>query len=77
MKAAHIWSLLAGIQFVALPLYWQVPVPLLIAILIFAGLATFYLGLAITAPLVGHATWHAYRAVVAPITSSPSPAAIG
>jgi len=49
----------------------------LIAILIFAGLATFYLGLAITAPLVGHATWHAYREVVAPITSSPSPAAIG
>jgi transglutaminase-like putative cysteine protease len=35
MKATHIWSLLAGIQFVALPLYWQVPVPLLIAILIF------------------------------------------
>jgi len=38
----------------------------LIAVLIFAGLASFYLGLAITGPLVGHATWHAYRAVVAP-----------
>ncbi|MDH3287375.1 MAG: DUF2189 domain-containing protein [Betaproteobacteria bacterium] len=38
----------------------------LIAALVFAGLATFYLGLALTGPLVGHATWHAYRAAVAP-----------
>ncbi len=38
----------------------------LIVTLIFAGLATFYVGLAITAPLIGHATWHAYRALVAP-----------
>lgn len=49
----------------------------LIATLIFAGLATFYVGLAVTGPLVGHATWHAYRAVVAPVTSPPSPAAAG
>jgi uncharacterized membrane protein len=25
------------------------------------GLITFYLGLAIALPLIGHATWHAYR----------------
>ncbi|UCF75276.1 MAG: hypothetical protein JSU71_13720, partial [Betaproteobacteria bacterium] len=47
---------------------------MLIGTLIFAGLATFYIGLALTGPLVGHATWHAYRAVVAPVTSPPSPA---
>ncbi|MGF1641894.1 MAG: DUF2189 domain-containing protein [Rhodospirillales bacterium] len=28
------------------------------------GLATFYVGLAITLPLIGHASWHAYRAVI-------------
>jgi uncharacterized membrane protein len=36
----------------------------LIAIITAAGLLTFYLGLAITFPLVGHATWHAYRDLV-------------
>lgn len=49
----------------------------LIAGLIFAGLASFYLGLAITGPLVGHATWHAYRAVVGPATSPTAPAGAG
>jgi uncharacterized membrane protein len=29
-----------------------------------AGLAAGYVGLAVTLPLVGHATWHAYRAVI-------------
>ncbi len=28
------------------------------------GLATFYLGLAIALPLIGHATWHAYKDLV-------------
>ena len=28
------------------------------------GLVTFYLGLAIALPLIGHATWHAYRSLV-------------
>lgn len=37
----------------------------LVALLTAAGIATAFLGLAITFPLVGHATWHAYRAVVA------------
>ena len=31
-----------------------------------AGLVTGYVGLAVTLPLVGHATWHAYRAIVRP-----------
>ena len=30
------------------------------------GMAAFYIGLAITLPIAGHATWHAYRAMVAP-----------
>lgn len=29
-----------------------------------AGLVTFYLGLIVTLPLIGHATWHAYRDLV-------------
>jgi uncharacterized membrane protein len=28
------------------------------------GLITFYLGLAIALPLIGHASWHAYRDLV-------------
>ncbi|GAB3117947.1 DUF2189 domain-containing protein [Novispirillum itersonii] len=28
------------------------------------GLATFFIGLAISLPLIGHASWHAYRAMV-------------
>lgn len=30
------------------------------------GFATWYLGLIVTMPLIGHATWHAYRDVVGP-----------
>jgi uncharacterized membrane protein len=30
------------------------------------GMAVFYVGLVITLPLAGHATWHAYRAVIRP-----------
>ncbi|MEX2630127.1 MAG: DUF2189 domain-containing protein [Tistlia sp.] len=42
----------------------------LIVLFIGAGLATFYLGLIVTLPIVGHATWHAYRDLVA----APEPA---
>ncbi len=37
----------------------------LIVVFIAFGLVTLYLGLAITLPLVGHASWHAYRDLVA------------
>lgn len=37
-----------------------------IALLIGVGLATFYVGLIVTVPVIGHATWHAYRDVVKP-----------
>ncbi|MDX1541687.1 MAG: DUF2189 domain-containing protein [Geminicoccaceae bacterium] len=36
----------------------------LIVLFIAAGLITFYLGLIVALPLIGHATWHAYRDVV-------------
>jgi len=36
----------------------------LIVMFIGLGLATFYVGLAIAMPLVGHATWHAYRDLI-------------
>ncbi|WP_269533497.1 DUF2189 domain-containing protein [Chitinimonas sp. BJYL2] len=37
---------------------------LCIVVLVLAGFALFGLGIIVTAPLVGHATWHAYRALV-------------
>jgi uncharacterized membrane protein len=37
----------------------------LIVIFTAAGIATLFVGLAITMPLIGHATWHAYRDLVA------------
>ena len=36
----------------------------LIAFLVAAGCATFFVGLAVVFPLIGHATWHAYREIV-------------
>jgi len=41
-------------------LLWAV----LIALFTAAGIATLFLGLIITFPLIGHATWHAYRALI-------------
>jgi uncharacterized membrane protein len=37
---------------------------LLIVLLTAAGLATWFVGLAIAIPVIGHATWHAYRDLV-------------
>lgn len=38
----------------------------LIVVFTAAGLLTAYIGLAVTLPLIGHASWHAYRAVIRP-----------
>lgn len=38
----------------------------LIVMFVGVGIATFYVGLIVTMPLIGHATWHAYRDLVAP-----------
>jgi uncharacterized membrane protein len=37
----------------------------IIVVFTLAGLVTLYLGLIITLPLIGHASWHAYRDIVA------------
>jgi uncharacterized membrane protein len=37
----------------------------LIVVFSLAGLVTLYLGLIVTLPLIGHASWHAYRDIVA------------
>ena len=39
---------------------------LIVAILLVAGSLPLFLGLAVVVPLLGHATWHLYRKVVAP-----------
>jgi uncharacterized membrane protein len=36
----------------------------LIVLFTAAGLLTAYVGLAVTLPLIGHASWHAYRALI-------------
>ncbi len=41
---------------------WAATIVLITAV----GMATFFLGLAIAMPLVGHASWHAYRDLVEP-----------
>jgi len=38
---------------------------LLIVLVIGAGFATFFVGLVVAVPVVGHATWHAYKSLVA------------
>jgi uncharacterized membrane protein len=50
----------------AVALNWRVMAgwAALIALFGAAGIGTFYLGLAVTLPLIGHATWHAYRDLV-------------
>ena len=39
---------------------------LIVAMLLVVGFATFFLGLAVIVPVLGHATWHLYRKVIVP-----------
>jgi uncharacterized membrane protein len=43
-----------------------------IALLTALGFALFYLGLIVVVPVIGHATWHAYRDLVGPPVTAPS-----
>ncbi|MDP2822881.1 MAG: hypothetical protein Q8O52_09420 [Sulfuritalea sp.] len=61
---ATLASFLALVRNLPLMLVWGALVVLLTAI----GIATAFLGLIVTMPLVGHATWHAYRALIEPQT---------
>ncbi|MFZ4809567.1 MAG: DUF2189 domain-containing protein [Hyphomicrobiaceae bacterium] len=52
------------------------PVPMLgfaalIVIALVAGMVPFFLGLFIVVPVFGHATWHLYRRVIAPMPGKP------
>ena len=58
--AAGITSLKAFAANVPAMIVWGV----VIVVLVGAGFALAFVWLAITVPLVGHATWHAYRALV-------------
>lgn len=44
----------------------------LIVIFAAAGLVSFYIGLTIILPLIGHASWHAYRATIRPQAEATS-----
>jgi len=35
-----------------------------IAVLIAVGLGLFFIGLAVALPIIGHASWHAYREII-------------
>ncbi len=59
---AMLGSFLALVRNVPAMLVWGALIVLLTAI----GIATALVGLVVTMPLVGHATWHAYRALIEP-----------
>jgi uncharacterized membrane protein len=47
----------------------------MVVLLIGVGIGTFFLGLIVTLPMVGHATWHLYRKVVVVPADDETPAA--
>jgi uncharacterized membrane protein len=59
---AVIASFASVVRNIPAMLLWAV----LIVVLTMIGFATLFIGLIITAPLIGHATWHAYRHLVEP-----------
>ncbi len=61
---AMIASFLTLTRNLPLMLVWAA----LIVLLTVVGFATGFLGLIVTMPLVGHGTWHAYRALIEPQT---------
>ena len=63
-----IASFLALVRNPLVLLFWGFLVSLLIA----GGILLGYLGLIFTGPLVGHATWHAFRALIVPVIEPES-----
>jgi uncharacterized membrane protein len=59
---AAIASVIACARNPVAMLLWGAAIVLLVGV----GFATYFVGLVVTLPLVGHATWHAYRELVAP-----------
>jgi uncharacterized membrane protein len=60
MVTAIVTSFNAVLRNKAVMLLWA----LLIAVAVIVGMVTAFIGLAITMPLIGHATWHAYRETI-------------
>jgi uncharacterized membrane protein len=60
MAEAIATSFTASVMNIRAMAVWAV----LVAMLVGAGMAFFFIGLAITLPLVGLASWHAYKAVI-------------
>ncbi|MDP2822282.1 MAG: DUF2189 domain-containing protein [Sulfuritalea sp.] len=60
---AMLASFLALVRNLPAMLIWAA----LIVLLTVAGIALGFVGLIVTMPLVGHATWHAYRALIEPL----------
>lgn len=50
---------------------------LLIVVIIGIGFATFFVGLVVAVPLIGHATWHAYKSLVADVRDPSDRTCIG
>jgi uncharacterized membrane protein len=63
---AMLASFLALVRNIPTMIVWGA----LIVSLVLLGLATAFIGLVFTMPLVGHATWHAYRALIEPLPPS-------
>jgi uncharacterized membrane protein len=42
----------------------------IIVILLIVSALPYFLGLLVTLPVLGHATWHLYRKIVAPVAGS-------
>jgi uncharacterized membrane protein len=59
---AVVTSVVAAVMNARVMALWAV----LIVIFTAAGLLTGYIGLAVTLPLIGHASWHAYRTIIRP-----------
>ena len=59
---AMLASFLALVRNLPMMLLWGALIVLLTAF----GIVTAFIGLVVTMPLVGHATWHAYRALIEP-----------
>ena len=58
-----------AISFLAVRANWKVMMgwAAMIGMISFVALASFYVGLAIALPMLGYATWHAYRDLIEPI----------
>ncbi len=63
-KADIIQALVISVVAVIMNFRVMVVWAALVVVFTFAGFFTLYIGLAVSLPLIGHASWHAYRAVI-------------